>query len=588
MQFLRKVFPAVAVVALWSALAFGGGTPLNNIDPSTNVYTAAQADAAFQPLDADLTALAGVTSAADKMPYFTGAGSASVTTFTSFMRTLLDDTDQATARSTLGLGTAATSASGDFAAASHSHSASDITSGSLDGDRLPGLSTTKRGGVKATGTPSGLFLRDDDTWATPSGAAAWVSTVTTKTADYTITSSDDGTYFVGLTIGGAIIFTLPTSPSSGFRVAIQKRGSGANSLTVTCGGSDGIKASRSGNVTSLTLQTFEALTLIYTGNNEWIAMASSPLADQAAAVASLRSLGTSSTTAAAGNDSRITGAVQNGGALGTPSSGTLTNCGSLPLSGVTDSTSEALGAGSIELGHASDTTIARSGAGAITVEGVDVALNSTSLAHTASTIELGAASDTTLARSSAGVITVEGATVYTSGNVPGFGTGFMCTPGLHAANLTAVTAFASNSCYCFYLGRAFKANPTFDVRVNVTTGAATITWAEVGIATGTPAVGGNPALTTRGYTSVSGTFNGTGAKTTTVTTTNVAIGADIWVLLGSQATTPYQVRGMLADNLQTGVFAIATTTRPSTMGAGTSFTLAGGTVVPAWVVARQY
>ena len=36
--------------------------------------------------------------------------------------------------------------------------------------------------------------------------------------------------------------------------------------------------------------------------------------------------GTGSNTAAQGNDSRITGAVQSGGALGTPSSGTLTNC----------------------------------------------------------------------------------------------------------------------------------------------------------------------------------------------------------------------------------------------------------------------
>ena len=50
---------------------------------------------------------------------------------------------------------------------SHTHSAADITSGTLDGDRLPGLSATKRGGVPATGTPSGLFLKDDGTWATP-------------------------------------------------------------------------------------------------------------------------------------------------------------------------------------------------------------------------------------------------------------------------------------------------------------------------------------------------------------------------------------------------------------------------------------
>lgn len=56
--------------------------------------------------------------------------------------------------------------------------------------------------------------------------------------------------------------------------------------------------------------------------------------------------------------------------LGTPSSGTLTNCTGLPIAGLTASTSTALGVGSIELGHASDTTLSRSAAGVLAVEGV--------------------------------------------------------------------------------------------------------------------------------------------------------------------------------------------------------------------------
>ena len=114
----------------WQGTAIGtsyGGTGATTASGArTNLGLAIGSD--VQAYDADLAALAGVTSAADKVPYFTGAATASVATLTSFGRSLIDDADASTGRSTLGLGTLSTQNANNVS----------ITGGTVDGVEIDG------------------------------------------------------------------------------------------------------------------------------------------------------------------------------------------------------------------------------------------------------------------------------------------------------------------------------------------------------------------------------------------------------------------------------------------------------------------
>ena len=97
-------------------------------------------------------------------------------------RAVLTAADAPAQRTALGLGTAATTASTAYAAASHTHAAGDISSGTI--------ATARLGSGTANNT---TFLRGDNTWATPAGGGGGGSLVSLAihadaTANVTLTN----------------------------------------------------------------------------------------------------------------------------------------------------------------------------------------------------------------------------------------------------------------------------------------------------------------------------------------------------------------------------------------------------------------
>ena len=137
-----------------------------------------------QAYDADLAAIAGLTSAADKGIQFTGSGTAAVFDLTTAGKALLDDASASAQRTTLGLGTlavASTITTGDITADAVTYAKIQNVSAT---DRLLGRDTaaagdieelTATGGIEFTGTGIQTSAFTGDVTKTAGGTALTIA-----------------------------------------------------------------------------------------------------------------------------------------------------------------------------------------------------------------------------------------------------------------------------------------------------------------------------------------------------------------------------------------------------------------------------
>lgn len=158
------------------------------------------------------------------------------------------------------------------------------------------------------------------------------------------------------------------------------------------------------------------------------------------------------------------------------------------------------------------------------------------------------------------------------------------------ASLSGTKSLTSTTAFAYYVGKAPSPLSAVQVRLRVTTayGADGATpYAEIALAKGTPVLAGNPSLTVVGHANVAAVINSTGQKSIDISVAggqSVDEGDDLWIVFGVKATTTAVLRALsIADDLQAGFMAAATTTQPSAIvGTPTSFTVEGATVLSPW------
>ncbi|MFQ3622278.1 MAG: hypothetical protein SNJ73_01910 [Acetobacteraceae bacterium] len=154
-----------------------------------------------------IDAIDGLSPAADRVAYYTGADAAALTPITSFARSLLDDTDAVQARATIGA-----------APTAHGHVAADISD--FAAGARGQVEAMLVAGTNLAVTYSGTGASRSATLSVVAGASTYVA----LTADRSLTAADNGRVLEGTDTPRTL--TLPTGLGKGFACLLRRNGSG--------------------------------------------------------------------------------------------------------------------------------------------------------------------------------------------------------------------------------------------------------------------------------------------------------------------------------------------------------------------------
>ena len=213
-------------------------------------------DLSYQPLDAGLTSISGLTTAADKMIYTTASDTYAVADLTSAGRALLDDADATAQRTTLGLGTAATSNTGDFLASTATlNDISDVTITGVSNGQVISYNSTSGEWENSTPSSGGYSVSVDTT-----------TIATSSPVNLSAPSDNEEVYIVSNAANNVTVNLVAAATcGAGFKYTFKILGTGA----VTLDPNSTEYIDHSGQTTYVPAQ-YDSISIITDGSNWYL------------------------------------------------------------------------------------------------------------------------------------------------------------------------------------------------------------------------------------------------------------------------------------------------------------------------------